>query len=299
MQVIDGRRRFHSDPAGFIEQAIQEYLSNSPNNHFSAFPEDIIWDRPLVGFADGNDPLFQEYKRIIGDFHVTPREVLEMYIDATARGDKNRLCDVSVISFALPATAKTRASNRAENKICSRRWNYTRFEGQEVVARLSRYLVALIESLGGAAVAPDQARWFELVRAAGGLSSKWSQRHIAYAAGLGTFGLSDSFITPAGSAIRVGSVVCDQAIAPTPRKYANHYANCLFYTRGECRKCAERCPAGAISNRGHDKSSCEAYLQEMRKIVLREGKIEGYIGQAYLGCGLCQTGVPCEDRIPA
>ena len=141
-------------------------------------------------------------------------------------------------------------------------------------------------------------RWFEPVQTSSGLSSKWSQRHVAYAAGLGTFGLSDGFITPAGIAIRIGSVVCDLAIPPTQRKYTGHHANCLFFSQGTCQKCAERCPAGAISARGHDKNKCFAYLQEMRKIAQQEGRTEGYIGKAYLGCGFCQTGVPCEDKIP-
>jgi epoxyqueuosine reductase QueG len=72
----------------------------------------------------------------------------------------------------------------------------------------------------------------------------------------------------------------------------------LFYSQGSCKKCAERCPAQAITEKGHDKVKCGAYLQEMREIAKRMGKTEGYIGKAYLGCGFCQTGVPCEDRIP-
>ncbi|HEX7474421.1 MAG TPA: 4Fe-4S double cluster binding domain-containing protein [Dehalococcoidales bacterium] len=298
MKTNREQQQFNSNPASSIEKAIRDYIANNPNNRFLAFPEEAIWDSPVVGFANGNDPIFQEYKTIIGDFHLTPREVLETYIDTTVRGDKSKLAHISVISFALPATLKTRESNRRENKICSVRWNHTRFEGQEVVARLSRHLVTLIEDMGHMAVAPELARWFEPVQSPSGLSSKWSQRHAAYAAGLGTFGLSDGFITPVGIAIRIGSVVCDLEIPPTPRKYANHRANCLFYSRGTCRKCAERCPAGAITEKGHDKNKCFAYLQEMRKIAQQEDKTEGYIGKAYLGCGFCQTGVPCEDKIP-
>lgn len=292
------QHQFEASPGEFLKKAVRDYIAQSPNNRFQAFPEDPIWDEPLVGFAAGDDPIFREYKTIIGDFHVTPREALEMYLNSTAWGHKDLIKDVSVISFILPATEKTRASNRPETEVCSLRWNHTRFQGQETIARLSRYLVTLIESLGYIAVAPELARWFEAVRLPGGLASKWSQRHIAYAAGLGTFGLSDGFISPKGVAIRAGSVVCNLALPPSSRPYAGHYANCLFHSRGICKKCAARCPAGAISEKGHDKAICGAYLNQMREIAIRQGRTAGYIGQAYLGCGFCQTGVPCEDRIP-
>jgi epoxyqueuosine reductase len=292
-------RKFTVDPGGFIRKAIRDYVFNSPNNRFPAFPAEHIWDDPLVGFADGDDPIFKEYKTVIGDFHLTPREALEMYIDANGCGDKAELIPhLSVIAFVLPATEKTRLSNREETQVCSVRWNNTRFIGQEFVARLTRYIVTLIEELGYFAIAPELSRWWEIVKQPSGLSSRWSQRHAAYAAGLGTFGLSDSFISSKGAAGRIGSVICNLELPSTPRRFANHYANCLFLARGSCQKCAERCPAKAISSRGHDKIKCSAYLNEMKTIAQRQGRTEGYVGKAYLGCGFCQTGVPCEAGIP-
>ncbi len=36
-----------------------------------------IFEAPLVAFADGDDPLFYEYKdRIIGPLHMIPREII-------------------------------------------------------------------------------------------------------------------------------------------------------------------------------------------------------------------------------
>jgi epoxyqueuosine reductase QueG len=292
------KKKFAADPAEYLSSFIRDYIATSVNNRFLDFPDEPIWDEPLIGIASGSDPLFQEYKKIIGEYHLTPREIIDWYIDTTARGNKNKISAVSVISFAFPATLKTRESNRHENEICSVRWNRSRFEGQETVARLSRRLVALIEDMGHIAIAPELSRAWEIVNTPSGLSSKWSQRHVAYAAGLGTFSLNDGFITPKGIAIRVGSVVCDLDLPVTPRKYANHYANCLFLTKGTCKKCADRCPAGAISEKGHDKGKCGAHLNKMREIAIAKGRIQEFIGKAYLGCGFCQTGVPCEDRIP-
>lgn len=125
-----------------------------------------------------------------------------------------------------------------------------------------------------------------------GFASTWSERHAAYAAGLGTFGLSDGLITPKGKAMRCGSVIARMSVTPTVRPYTDHHAYCLFYARGTCGRCIDRCPIGAISERGHDKDLCSRYLDMTRQYVNRHFGFDGY------GCGLCQTGVPCESGIP-
>ncbi len=295
--TVSDQKKFKAGPAFFIEKAIKEYTANSPNNRFAAFDGEPIWEEPLIGFADGDDSLFKEYKTVIGDFHITPREALGMYIESSGIGKKD-LSRVSVISWILPSTEKTRTSLRKETTICSLRWNHARWEGQDFNFRLARFVVALLESLGFLAVAPELSKWWEVVRQPNGPSSKWSQRHIAYAAGLGTFSLNDGFITSKGISIRAGSVVCNLALPASPRPYANHLANCLFYSQGNCGKCIPRCPAQAISEKGHDKIKCQAYLNGMREVMAKEGKLEGYLGRTYIGCGFCQVGVPCENRIP-
>jgi len=125
-----------------------------------------------------------------------------------------------------------------------------------------------------------------------GFASTWSERHAAYASGLGTFGLCDGLITPKGKAMRCGSVVAHIKIPPTKRSYNDHHAYCLFFSEGICGKCIQRCPAGAITEKGHDKVKCEKHLQITRDYVRSHFGFEGY------GCGLCQTGVPCESKIP-
>jgi len=293
------RERFETNPSLFLENAIKEYVAGSSSNRLPAFNDDPIFDEPLVGFADGDDTIFQDYKVIIGDFHLTPREALEMHLRGDGSGDEKRPANVSVISWVLPFAYEIRLSLRRESLVASLRWNHARWEGQDLMDELSRYVVSLLEELGHQAIAPDLANFYEIIRdLPSGLASTWSQRHIAYAAGLGTFSLSDGFITPRGIALRCGSVVTDIALSPSPRVYENHLANCLFYKDGSCRRCIERCPAGAISEQGHDKKRCREFLVTEQRAILKElGREEGYIGR-YLGCGLCQTKVPCEARIP-
>lgn len=57
--------------------------------------------------------------------------------------------------------------------------------------------------------------------------------------------------------------------------------------------CAKRCPVGAITENGHDKVKCWDYAGgTCARYVEERFGIKGY------GCGLCQTGVPCESGIP-
>ena len=287
------------DPAAFLEAEIKAYIANSPNNIMPDFPGEHMWDEPLVGFANGDDPLFTEYKKIIGDFHATPREVLEMNLKKKALGYYNHE-NISVISYFLPSTKLIRESMRKEREICSLRWNRARWFGQECNFRLQRHLVALLEDLGYHAIAPEQEAWFEIKREGPWApASSWSQRHVAYVTGLGTFSINDSFITAKGSAGRVGSIVCNIPIVPSTRDAKDYRENCLLAREGTCGTCIKRCPVGAISDKGHDKMKCYAYLSAgMPQKVKEQGRTENFVG-SYIGCGFCQTGVPCEDRIPA
>jgi epoxyqueuosine reductase QueG len=117
---------------------------------------------------------------------------------------------------------------------------------------------------------------------------------VAYISGLGTFGLCGGLITELGKAVRLGSLVIRAELPIAPRPYSDPFAYCLFFQDGSCGECAERCPAGSVSELGRDKPACSHQLDPVsRDYVNREYGFEGF------GCGLCQTGVPCESRIPA
>lgn len=192
----------------------------------------------------------------------------------------------------LPITKATRQANRAERERPSREWASTRSFGEPLNVEVRRHVVAWLEVRGHAAVAPVLAPdWREHAGAPVGIASTWSERHAAYAAGLGTFSLSDGFITAAGVAHRLGSVVTTAPLAPTSSDRAAPRAHCLFY-EGRCSACIGRCPARAISPAGHDKARCKAFLDSLKPVLGPAW------GTPHPGCGLCQTLVPCESRIP-
>lgn len=285
----------------FLVAAIKEYVADSPLNRLTLVDNSPIWEEPLVAFADGDDPLFEQYKTVVGEFHLTPREALAAYVRATTGAEPPAWPRVSVVSWVLPAAKKTRLSNRRMTEGPSRRWNNTRFQGEDFNDSLRRYVVSLLQQRGHLAVAPVITELFKiqfipkgLVVPKEGLASTWSERHVAHVAGHGTFGLSDGLITSKGIAHRCGSVVTDAAFKPSARAYSSPFEYCLFKSEGSCGRCIERCPCGAIGPDGHDKEKCRQYMFVAQ---LDWTKKPGYIGN-YSGCGLCQTKVPCEARIP-
>jgi len=274
----------------WIETFIKDFIDHSPENTLKNQTNEKAFETPLVGFSRGDDPLYEAYKYHVGPFYLTPWE-----ISALTFQDLNvKPGELSVISWILPQTKETKSDNRKENFYPSERWARARIFGEEVNAKLRKHVVASLESKDYQAVAPSLTPQFSIrISPKYGFASTWSERHAAHASGLGTFGLCAGLITPVGKAMRTGSVVARIQLPPTPRPYKNHNEYCLFYTQGICKKCVSRCPSGAITEAGKDKPTCRGHLfPGTSDYVTSTYGFDGY------GCGLCQTGIPCESKIP-
>jgi epoxyqueuosine reductase QueG len=268
----------------FLEAALKDFVAADPGNFVgdaAALRPDLrgmpIFDEPLFGYADAGDPWFLKLKEpgVIGAHFMPPKEWLP-----EAR---------TVISLFLPFTGRVRAANRADADWPADEWLHARIEGQSFQNMVCRYAAARLEEAGFAAVVPMTDPRFS----AGSLTkdihrqdyytSNWSERHVAYACGLGTFGLSKGLITRRGVAGRFLSLITAAFFEPDERPYRDIYEYCT-----RCGACARRCPAGAISpERGKSHPLCSAFLET----VLEKHRPR-------YGCGKCQTGVPCESRIP-
>ncbi len=276
-------------PAKWVESIIKDFINRSPENTLKNPANDKAWADPLVGFSRGDDPIYQSYKEHVGPFHWTPLEVFNLAFPQSKVGADQ----LTIISWILPQTEQTKADLRKEKLYPSESWARARIFGEEVNEKLRKHVVATLVASGIEAVAPTLfSQWERKMSDRFGFASTWSERHAAHASGLGTFGLTDGLITPRGQAMRCGSVIARIQIPPTPRPYKDHHAYCLFYSRGTCGKCIQRCPAEAVTKSGHDKLKCRAYLDMTKTYVPAHFGFEGY------GCGFCQSGVPCESRIP-
>jgi epoxyqueuosine reductase len=274
--------------AEWIRAEVKKFI-DSPANTMKKWNNEPAWGEPITGFSNGADPLYTFYKKDIGDFYLSPLEFLaNKYQNENFEAEK-----ITVISWILPQTEATKRDQRVETYFPSERWARSRIFGEEFNNKLRKHMVDFLNDNGVEAAAPLLSPlWEEKKSVKYGYASTWSERHAAYAAGLGTFGLSDGLITPVGMAMRTGSVVANLYIEPTNRPYDDPHAYCLFYTKGTCRQCIKRCPINAITEDGHNKVLCSKYVEKTRKFIQRHYGFKGY------GCGFCQTDVPCESGIP-
>ena len=248
-----------------IVNVTEEFTQTSPLNKVTELGNLQIFAPPLIGIAAACDVLFDRLKQpeAVGPQHLSPQEWLP--------GSK------SIISYFLPFTEAVRASNRLSG-LPSQEWLYGRIEGQVFNVALSRRIVEFLQAVGYQAVSPATDSRFAVVDR----RSNWSERHVAFIAGLGTLSLNRSLITRMGSAGRIGSIVTNLELPVTARYYTEVEENC-----SHCGACIPRCPPQAIDENGKNHAVCSAYL---------DGILQRFTPR--YGCGKCQTAVPCESEIP-
>jgi ferredoxin len=276
--------------ANSIMGLIADFIQTSPANSLHNGTKEKAWEEALVGFSRGDDPLYELYKEKVGPFHWTPLEIFKLtYPDTPAKAE-----ELTVISWILPQTESVKSELRKETRNPSEKWVRVRVYGEEFNEALRRQVAESLTKAGHPAVAPAIAPQYKMAQSETyGLCSTFSERHAAYAAGLGTFGLCDGLITAKGKAMRCGAVVARVRIPATPRPYNDHHAYCLYYAKGTCGMCAKRCPGGAITPQsGHNKNACMKQLAVTAEYADKQFGIKGY------GCGFCQVATPCESRIP-
>lgn len=274
----------------WIRSLIIDRVENSPENTLRLDSGEKAWDKPLVGFSKATDQYYDFFKKDIGSFFWHPLEAFGIaWPDSDVTAEQ-----LSVISWVLPHSRLTKNDHRKETLFPAERWARTRLYGEEFNHALRQLIADDLTRAGYPAVSPMRMKEFKREGSRKyGFASSWSERHAAFVCGLGTFGLSDGLITPLGKAVRFGSVIANIDLTPSERPYQHHNQYCLFYGNGKCKKCIDRCPADAISEAGHDKVKCRSYIREQAAPHTKE-----HYDVEVTSCGLCQTKVPCESKIP-
>lgn len=249
-----------------LEEELRNFFLSHPANRLKEFDGIFIFSPPLIAVASAQDALFLQYKdsAVIGPHHLAPEEWLP-----GAR---------SVLSYFLPFSERIVESNCGEG-FPSMEWVYGRIEGELMNNETRRFIAAYVQRAGGKALIPPFDPRYRVLEK----RSTWSERHAAYAAGLGTFSLSRSLITEKGCAGRYGSVLTDLEFDPTPRPYSTKDEYCTY-----CGECIPRCPTGALTSAGKDITRCSDYMDSV--IIPR-------FAPRY-GCGKCQTRVVCSRERP-
>lgn len=274
------------DKEALVEAAVY-FVENSKHNYISgeiALSEGLvgmkIFDNPIFAFGSPKDEYFRSLKKAsaIGNHFLLPIEWLST--------------SETIISIFLPFTNAIKESNKQDMLWPSEEWLHGYIEGQALIKNLCLHLKSKLINAGYDSVVPslDERFWTKSRPSDDSLpleisfTSNWSERHVAFACGLGTFGLSKGIITRKGMAGRLGSIITELPLSYSKREYKDIYEYCSM-----CGACIKNCPANAISmGEGKDHINCSKFLD------ITAGK---YAPRN--GCGKCQVGVPCESRIPS
>lgn len=235
------------------------------------------WRRPLAGFADAHHPGFEKLRELIVPNHVMPWEVLP-----EAK---------TVLVYFLPFV-KEMADTNAGGSTPSPEWALAYEETNALFVRLNEYLTDKFWQRGVRALVSPEATAFnrEILR------SRWSQRHIAYLAGLGTFGLNNMLITKSGCCGRLSSLVTDLDVEPDQPLAVE---NCIYKRTGKCGVCVRHCPSGALTFEGYDRHKCFGVCLDNAKLYhdfgnsyasVASGDIEDTGSEV---CGKCVVNIPC------
>ena len=241
-----------------------------------------IFEQPIWGISNAFDPLYRDLKKpdIVGPWHKLPGDFL--------KGSKR------VISLFFPYTEQIKEKQRTTPVETTPEWLHGRIEGNAAMLAFTKKLCETIKAAGCQACVPITEPGYQVVMNGVGISGykeisestfgcTWSERHVAFISGLGTFGLSRGLITEKGMAGRFCSIVTDMLLPVTERTYNTYDEWCT-----KCGRCAERCPVHAISlQTGKDHIPCGKRIDKSKILYAPR-----------YGCGQCQTAVPCESQRP-
>jgi epoxyqueuosine reductase QueG len=229
---------------------------------------EIFWRTPLAGFASASDPMFAQLKTAVSSTHAMPGDLLpEAH---------------TVVAFFIPFEKSIIRSN-IKGPDASQKWAAAYIRTNALISELGRHLSVFLESSGYKTAVTPPTHNFDLER----LISDWSHRHVAFVAGLGSFGLNNMLITESGCCGRIGSLVTSAIVAPDPRPGGEA---CLYRYDSSCKKCVEHCVNEALFEDTFYRQRCYA-------ACLKNEKIFQHLGKADV-CGKCLVGLPCSFTNP-
>ena len=199
---------------------------------------------PLVAFSSAHDSRYPELKRIIGQWHLNPAEML---LDAE-----------SVISYFVPFT-KPVVAEPQKVKDGSPLWG-------EAYAVINPYFTAINEAVsdylinsGYSATAIPATHTYDPET----IECKWSHRSAANIAGLGSFAANRMLITAKGLGGRFCTVITSAKLKANDKPARDQ---CLNVKNGSCGQCFEICPVGALRPGQFEKFVCQSVTDRNKEL---------------------------------
>jgi len=264
----------------FLKIAMGSFLQLADNSvYLSAENVTIpVLEEPLVGLADAHDPLFATFRnpKVIGDNWRSPDEWMPQA--------------KTVAAFFFPFSEEIRKRHRNSKDVTDEAWNLGYAKNFSLVDAFLDQMVSVLHESGIRTCTPTRDKTFTIkstpVKSGTKddlhFSTPWSNRHVCYVAGLGTFGIHRHLITEKGCCGAIATIITDCQMKPTKRQYIGVYDYCT-----KCGACIKRCPVHAITMEHlRNLKECSEYGASIFK--------EHENG----ACGKCLVGIPCEHRNP-
>ena len=251
---------------------MENYIKNCMVSYVKSYPElkqtSTVWQDPIISFAAANDNMFYKLKELVSPTHALPTDFL-----ADAQ---------SVITYFIPFVKDTVISNIEEFN-ASREWGIAYVETNQLIQDLNTFVCDKLLEHDYCATSMPKAYNYDKTK----LINDWSHRHIAFIAGLGTFGLNNMLITDKGCCGRIGSIVTNFKLQSTPR---SNRENCLYKYNGLCKKCVARCVTHALTETTFNRFTCY-------KMCLKNAALFKDLNSVNV-CGKCLVDLPCSFMNP-
>jgi epoxyqueuosine reductase QueG len=229
-----------------------------------------LWKEPITEIISAKDEKLITLKETVSFEHLLPCDILP---DAE-----------SVICFFIPFHDNVIDSN-LKGKMASDEWVMAYINTNDLIKTINDKIEILMEQNGYKTGKIPATHNFDTEK----LISNWSHRHIAYIAGIGTFGINNMLITKHGCCGRLGSIIINYEFDEY-KKINEIKEKCLNKRNGSCGICQKKCIVNAYENTGFNRNKC--YEQ-----CLENAKYHKKAGHADI-CGKCLVGLPCSKREP-
>jgi epoxyqueuosine reductase QueG len=245
-----------------IKTAIIDY---GTDNHL-----DTLWKEPIIEIIPANDEKLKTLKETVSAEHLTAGDVLP---DAK-----------SIISFFIPFQ-ETIVKSNIKGIMASEEWAVAYIKTNDLIKTIHDKIEIAMNQNGYKTGKIPAAHNFDVEK----LISRWSHRHIAYMAGIGTFGMNNMLITKNGCCGRFGSIIINCEL--NEYKQINEIKEkCLHKINESCGICQKKCIVNAYENNSYDRYKC--YNQCLKNAEYH--KKHGYADV----CGKCLVGLPCSTKEP-
>jgi epoxyqueuosine reductase QueG len=228
------------------------------------------WKEPIIEIISAKNPELDMLKKTISIDHLLPYDILP-----EAK---------SIISFFIPFQDIIVESNIG-GIMASKEWSIAYIKTNELIKTINDKIEKLLKQKGYKTGKIPATHNFDKDK----LMSNWSHRHIAYIAGIGTFGINNMLITKNGCCGRFGSIIISYEFDEY-RETKIVKEKCLNKINGTCGICQKKCIINAYQNNNFNRHIC--YEQCLKNDEYHKAKGLSSV------CGKCLVGLPCSIKEP-